>query len=66
MLEPIYIVAIVVYTLMGLFTFGMKYDLKEDSDTVLIFFIGIPLTLITWPFLLGILISSYMQHMVSK
>ena len=69
MLESIYIVAIAIYVIGGLFTFGMKFNLETNKNEVtmlLLFFVGLPLTLITWPFLLGILVSSYMQNMVSK
>jgi len=68
MLESIYIVAIALYVIGGLFTFGIKFDIDEGNGThmLLVFFIGLPLVLITWPFLLGIIIGSYMKNMVSN
>lgn len=65
-MEAIYVVAIAMYVIMGIITFGIKLQLNEDIDSMfLVFTIGFVFVMITWPYLLGMLIGSYTDSTMS-
>ena len=65
-MEAIYVIAIAMYVIMGIITFGIKLELSNDEDSILmVFTVGLVVVIVTWPYLLGMLIGSWAGNVIA-